>query len=301
MRAAGIAPEAGGGATRSPTDAAMLPAAGPQRAVESAPMGDERGAGGAGVELAAVAKAFGRLQVVQPLDLTIAPGSFVSVVGPSGCGKSTLVRLVAGLEAPSSGSVRVDGAPPAERRRAKEIAVVPQQPGLLPWRDVAANASLLLDVDRRRNPASHPDPAALLDEVGLGEFARRYPHELSGGMQQRVALVRGFSLGAPLVLMDEPFAALDEITRADMRRLLARMLQRHPATVVFVTHSIAEAVFLSDRVLVSSPRPATIVADVPVDLPRPRHEDVEDAPAFTALCTELRHHLRAAMRQRAAG
>lgn len=172
---------------------------------------------------------------------------------------------------------------------------MPQQPGLLPWRTVDENASLLLDLDRRRNPASHPDPMELLAEVGLEEFAARHPHELSGGMQQRVALVRGFSLGAPLVLMDEPFAALDEITRAEMRTLLARMLQRHPATVLFVTHSITEAVFLSDRVLVSSPRPATVVADVPIALPRPRTEDLEDTPEFARLCTRLRQHLREAM------
>jgi NitT/TauT family transport system ATP-binding protein len=247
------------------------------------------------IDVVGLTKSFDALDVVSPLDLHVEAGTFVSIVGPSGCGKSTLLRLIAGLERASSGSVTVGGATPADLRRAKQLAVVPQQPGLLPWRTVEANASLLLDVDRRRNPASHPDPLELLAEVGLAEFAARHPHELSGGMQQRVALVRGFSLGAPLVLMDEPFAALDEITRADMRALLARMLQRHPATVVFVTHSITEAVFLSDRVLVSSPRPATVVADVAITLPRPRTTDLEDTPEFTRLCSELRHHLRGAM------
>lgn len=247
------------------------------------------------IELAGLAKSFGHLEVVRPTSLTVEAGSFVSLVGPSGCGKSTLLRMIAGLERPSAGDVRVDDEAPAEARTRKAIAVVPQQPGLLPWRTVAANARLLLDVDQRRNPRHHPDPAVLLDEVGLGGFADRYPHELSGGMQQRVALVRGFSLGAPLVLMDEPFAALDEITRAEMRELLARLLHRHPATVVFVTHSISEAVYLSDRVLVCSPRPATIVADLEVSLPRPRDAAVEDTPAFAAACVELRHHLREAM------
>jgi NitT/TauT family transport system ATP-binding protein len=173
--------------------------------------------------------------------------------------------------------------------------MVPQQPGLLPWRDVGANARLLLDINPGSNPHDHPSPADLLSEVGLADFADAYPHELSGGMQQRVALVRGFALGAPLVLMDEPFAALDEITRAEMRLLLARLLQRHPATVLFVTHSIAEAVHLSDRVLVCSPRPASIVADVVVGLPRERSADLEDDPTFVAICAEVRHRLHRAM------
>lgn len=247
------------------------------------------------IDLVGLSKSFGPLEVVRPLDLHVEAGTFVSIVGPSGCGKSTLLRMVAGLEQASSGAVTIGGAAPVNLRRAKQLAMVPQQPGLLPWRTVGANASLLLDIDPGRNPVSHPDPIELLAEVGLDEFVDRHPHELSGGMQQRVALVRGFSLGAPLVLMDEPFAALDEITRAEMRGLLTRMLQRHPATVVFVTHSITEAVFLSDRVLVVSPRPTTVVADVAVPLPRPRTDDLEDTPEFVRLCSELRHHLRGAM------
>ena len=185
-----------------------------------------------GVEVRGLSKSFGALDVVRPLDLDVEPGAFVSLVGPSGCGKSTLLRMVAGLEAPTGGSVRIGGRTPAEVRADKRLAVVPQQPGLLAWRTVAQNARLLLEVNRRRSPAHHPDPLALLGEVGLTDFADAYPHELSGGMQQRVALVRGFALGAPLVVMDEPFAALDEITRSEMRDLLARLLERHPATTV---------------------------------------------------------------------
>ncbi|MFN6122476.1 MAG: ABC transporter ATP-binding protein, partial [Actinomycetes bacterium] len=185
-----------------------------------------------GVEIRGLSKSFGALDVVRPLDLDVEPGAFVSLVGPSGCGKSTLLRMVAGLEVPSSGSVRIGGRSPAEVRAEKRLAVVPQQPGLLPWRTVAQNARLLLEVNRRRSPAHHPDPLDLLAEVGLTDFADAYPHELSGGMQQRVALVRGFALGAPLVVMDEPFAALDEITRTEMRDLLARRLEQHPATVL---------------------------------------------------------------------
>ena len=248
------------------------------------------------VELRGVSKSFGDLAVVSPLDLDVDAGSFVSLVGPSGCGKSTLLRMIAGLEQPSTGTVTIGGSTPAELRRTKRLAVVPQQPGLLPWRTVVENARLLLEVNRRHQPARHPDPVELLAEVGLRDFGDAYPHELSGGMRQRVALVRGFALGAPLVLMDEPFAALDEITRAEMRDLLARLLERHPATVVFVTHSITEAAFLSDRVLVFTPRPAVVATDVEVSLSRPRPPELEDTPAFVEVCTELRHRLHGAMR-----
>lgn len=251
----------------------------------------------AAITLDGVGKSFGALEVLRPLTLCLDPGSVVSIVGPTGCGKSTLLRIIAGLEPPTVGTVSIDGADPADARRAKRIAVVPQQPGLLAWRTVAQNARLLLDINRRNDPAAHPDPAELLTEVGLDGFADAYPHQLSGGMQQRVALVRGFALGAPVVLMDEPFAALDEITRAEMRALLARLLERHPATVVFVTHSIPEAVYLSDRVLVCSPRPAALIADIAVDLARPRPDDVEDSPEFAATCTELRHRLRDGMQR----
>jgi NitT/TauT family transport system ATP-binding protein len=247
------------------------------------------------LKLRGVSKSFGDLHVVQRLDLDLDAGSFLSLVGPSGCGKSTLLRMIAGLEQPSTGTVTIGGASPADLRRTKGLAVVPQQPGLLPWRTVAENARLLLQVNRRNQPTHHPDPAELLAEVGLGDFGDAYPHELSGGMRQRVALVRGFALGAPLVLMDEPFAALDEITRAEMRDLLGRLLERHPATVVFVTHSISEAAFLSDRVLVFSPRPATVSADIRVELPRPRSPEIEDSAAFVQVCTELRHRLHGAM------
>ena len=250
---------------------------------------------GAAIELDQVAKRFGALPVVASTSLQIQPGTFVSLLGPSGCGKSTLLRMVAGLESSTHGTVTIDAASPSAARRLKQVAMVPQQPGLLPWRNVQANARLLLDVNPRTTPQHHPDPRKLLAEVGLGDFLAAFPHQLSGGMQQRVALVRGFALGAPLILMDEPFAALDEITRAEMRELLARLLQQHPATVLFVTHSITEAVHLSDRVLVFSPRPATIVADIAVPAERPRPSDPEDHPAFIALCAEVRHRLHQGM------
>jgi NitT/TauT family transport system ATP-binding protein len=251
---------------------------------------------GAAVGTVDLTKSFGALDVIVPLTLSIEPGSFVSLLGPSGCGKSTLLRLLGGLETPTSGRVAVDGAPPTAALRDKRVAVVPQSPGLLPWRSVEANARLLLDIHRGANPPAHPDPLELLDEVGLGAFLRAKPHELSGGMQQRVALVRAFALGAPLVLMDEPFAALDEITRAEMRDLLCRMIDRHPTTVVFVTHSISEAVRLSDRVLVFSPRPAQVVADVAIPVAQPRSIEFEDTDEFTAFAAQIRGALYAAMR-----
>jgi NitT/TauT family transport system ATP-binding protein len=236
-------------------------------------------------------KAYGELAVIDPLTLDIDEGSFVSLIGPSGCGKTTLMRIVAGLEPASSGDVELDGASPAEARSHKRVAMVPQQPGLLPWRTVRANARLLLDVNTAKNPTNADDPDELLHEVGLGDFLDAYPHELSGGMQQRVALVRALALHAPLLVLDEPFAALDEITRSEMRVLLTRLVEGRGATVLFITHSITEAVALSDRVLVSSSRPSRVVADLVIDLPRPRTADVEDDPRFVALCAEVRHAL----------
>ena len=248
-------------------------------------------AGMSAIVLDGLTKAYGDLGVVDPLSLSIESGSFVSIIGPSGCGKTTLVRIIAGLEPATAGTVTVDGAPPAQARSHKRVAMVPQQPGLLPWRSVRANARLLLDVNRAANPVDAFSPEVLLDEVGLSDFLDALPHELSGGMQQRVALVRALALHAPLLVMDEPFAALDEITRAEMRVLLNRLVEGRGVTVMFVTHSIAEAVALSDRVLVTSPRPARMVADIAIDLPRPRSTEVEDDPRYVELCAQVRHAL----------
>ncbi|HAP74505.1 MAG TPA: nitrate/sulfonate/bicarbonate ABC transporter ATP-binding protein [Acidimicrobiaceae bacterium] len=243
-----------------------------------------------------LSKSYGDLAVIDPLNLDIDSGAFVSIIGPSGCGKTTLMRVVAGLERASAGVVELDGQAPERARAGKRVAMVPQQPGLLPWRTVGDNARLLLDVNRRANPDDPADVGALLREVGLDGFIDAYPHELSGGMQQRVALVRALALHAPLLVMDEPFAALDEITRSEMRGLLNHLVEGKGVTVVFITHSISEAVALSDRVLVSSPRPASIIADVEIDLPRPRPADVEDLPRFVELCAEVRHALHGGMR-----
>src|SRR5436190_2064629 len=274
----------------------------------------EAAATGPLVRLEGVSKSFARrgtpVRAVAGVDLAVERGEFVSLIGPSGCGKSTLLRLVGGLLTADVGTVTVAGQPPAVARRAKRFGFVPQTPALLPWRTVRQNARLLTQLNRgggagekaggagdtARGTGSglgEADTRALLDEVGLGDFLDAYPRELSGGMQQRVALVRAFALGAPILLMDEPFAALDEMTRAEMRYLLLGLWERHEATVLFVTHSIAEAVMLSDRLAVLTPRPGRVASIEPVTLPRPRHAEQEDTVAFLEHVARIRQSLRA--------
>jgi NitT/TauT family transport system ATP-binding protein len=245
----------------------------------------------AGIEVRGLTKRFGSLEVLQPIDLGVVPGEVLTLLGPSGSGKTTLLRIIAGLEPATAGSVTIDGEPPAAARSHKRIGFVPQSPALLPWRTIAANVRLLQDVNRGANPSVLPSVEELLARVGLADFAQAHPYELSGGMQQRVALARAFALGAPYLLMDEPFAALDEITRADMRHLLAELCEPLNTAVVFVTHSLAEAVYLSDRVAVLSARPGSVVGIEAIDLPRPRTPALEDHPDFFAAETELRRLL----------
>jgi NitT/TauT family transport system ATP-binding protein len=233
---------------------------------------------------------------LRDVQLDIEPGELVSLLGPSGCGKSTLLRVIGGLTDPDGGTVTIGGAHPHDARSAKQFGLVPQSPALLPWQSVAKNVRFLADLHRGGHATRLDDAEIdeLLDAVGLGAFARSLPHELSGGMQQRVSLVRAFALGAPILLMDEPFAALDEITRADMRYLLLDLWQRHGTTIVFVTHSVSEAVILSDRVVVMAPRPGRVVAVEAISLPRPRAAEMEDEPAFHEHVRRLRSHLREA-------
>jgi NitT/TauT family transport system ATP-binding protein len=245
----------------------------------------------AGIRVEGASKRFGSLEALRPVDLDIAPGEVVTVLGPSGCGKTTLLRIVAGLERPTQGTVTIDGNSPSAARAAKRIGFVPQSPALLPWRTVESNVRLLQEVNRSGNPHHVPDVESLLREVGLADFRAARPHELSGGMQQRVALARAFAIGAPYLLMDEPFAALDEITRTDMRHLLARLCEPLNAAVLFVTHSLAEAVYLSDRVIVLSARPGQVVGVERIDLPHPRTPQMEDDADFFAAETRLRHLL----------
>jgi NitT/TauT family transport system ATP-binding protein len=248
------------------------------------------------IRLEGVTKRFpiprGSITAVDRLDLHVEPGEFVSVIGPSGCGKSTVLRMTAGLTPSDEGSVLVGGRKPDAARRGKRVALAPQRPALLPWMTVRANARLLTRVNRRQGtPLDARSIDGLLDEVGLTDFASAYPWQLSGGMQQRASLVRAFATGAPVLLMDEPFAALDELTRSDMRYLLTRVWERHQATVLFVTHSVAEAVMLSDRVVVMSPRPGRVEHEEPIGLPRPRRPEQEDGPQFAAHVAAIRASL----------
>ena len=225
------------------------------------------------------------------VELTVGEGEFVSLVGPSGCGKTTLLRIVAGLLEPEGERPRVVGGDPVHTRAARAIGLVTQEPGLLPWRTVAGNVALTYELAGRR-PARGA-VAALLARVGILPFAGYHPRELSGGMRQRVALARSLAHGPRLLLMDEPFGALDELSREQLRLELLRIWERDRISVLFVTHSIREAVLLSDRVAVMSPGPGRVVANIPVTLPRPRSEALEDTPAFAEHVARVRAALQA--------
>ncbi len=231
------------------------------------------------------------LHVLDDVSLSVPHGQFTSVIGPSGCGKSTLLRLVGGLLEPSAGEVRIDGARPRDAQRRHDIGVVFQEPALLPWRTVAGNVRLPLEIDGSRRRAA--DAESLLDLVGLGQFRDYHPHQLSGGMRQRVAIARALAVDPALLLMDEPFGALDEITRAAMRYELLRIWasQAEAAarkTVLFVTHSITEAIVMSDRIVVINGQPGRVVADVAIELPRPRTQEIERSPPFLDYTDHLR-------------
>jgi len=247
-----------------------------------------------GIHFAEVSKWFrGQEQVVHALSritLDIAAGEFVSLIGPSGCGKSTILRLAGGLLQPDKGIIRVGGEAPEQARRRKHYAFIPQQPALLPWQTVRKNVAFLGELNRGAGSAgiSAADQLELLEHIGLGSFIDAYPGELSGGMQQRVSIARAFALGAPVMLMDEPFSALDEITRADIRYRLLEIWRRVGSTVLFVSHSIPEAVILSDRVIVLGDRPGRVSKVIDVSLPRPRHEDIEDSEPYHALVSQVR-------------
>ena len=226
------------------------------------------------------------LLALDGVDLSVGEGEFVSLVGPSGCGKSTLLRAVAGLLAPTDGALQVLDGDPLEAQRAHAFGLVSQDAGLLPWRSVEGNVRLSLELTGRQ-----ADVPALLERVGIARFARYRPHELSGGMRQRVALARALAHGPRLLLMDEPFGALDELSREAMRLELLRIWERDRISVLFVTHSIREAVLLSDRVVVMSGSPGRIRDDVAIDLDRPRSAGLEETPGFEALVRRLRDAL----------
>ncbi|MEU0315429.1 ABC transporter ATP-binding protein [Nocardioides sp. NPDC006273] len=231
------------------------------------------------------------LIALDDVDLTIEPGTFVSIIGPSGCGKSTLLRLISGQESADAGRITVCGLTPREAAEAKAFGFVPQSPALLPWLSVLGNVTLPHKVNRRSD-RGRPDLAAMLREVGLGESLHKLPAELSGGMKQRTAIVRAFGLRPDVLLLDEPFGALDEFTREALQEQLLELWEQTRATVVFVTHSISEAVRLSDQVVVMAPRPGRITDIIDIDLPRPRHQEIITSPQFHAYELALRDSLR---------
>jgi ABC-type nitrate/sulfonate/bicarbonate transport system ATPase subunit len=230
-------------------------------------------------------KAYGELPVLDGVSLAVGPGEFVAVIGPSGCGKSTLFDVVAGLERPDAGRVLVDGADATGRTDA--FAYMPQQDLLFPWRTVLDNTTLGLEVAGVRRRAARERARPLFAEFGLDGFEGARPGELSGGMRQRAALLRTVVQERPVLLLDEPFGALDALTRTEMQLWLARMRARFAWTVVLVTHDVREAVLLADRVVVLAPRPTTVRRVVAVDLPRPRDLSVLTDPRFAALEAEL--------------
>jgi NitT/TauT family transport system ATP-binding protein len=247
----------------------------------------------AAVSLRSVGRTFasGEVVALKEIDLEIAPREFVSLIGPSGCGKSTLLRIIGDLIQPSAGEAVVNGKTAHQARLDRDYGIVFQDAVLYDWRTVAKNISLPLELagwDRGRRDARVNE---MLDLVELTGFEKRHPWELSGGMQQRVSIARALSFSPALLLMDEPFGALDEMTRERLNAELLRIWAETQSTIVFVTHSIAEAVFLSTRVVVMSPRPGRITEIIPIDLPQPRTNAVREDPGFFELVTRVREAL----------
>jgi NitT/TauT family transport system ATP-binding protein len=235
----------------------------------------------------------GTVTALANIDLAVEPGEFISLIGPSGCGKSTMLRIVGDLLQPTSGSVSVNGKTPLQARLDRDYGMVFQQATLLEWRRVTANVELPLEIMDVAKPDREMKARRMLELVQLEQFADAYPWQLSGGMQQRVAIARALAFEPSILLMDEPFGALDEMTRERMQMELLRIWDETNTTIIFVTHSIPEAVFLSTRVVVMSPRPGRITDIIDIDLPQPRAFETREDPRFFEMLTGVRESLRA--------
>jgi NitT/TauT family transport system ATP-binding protein len=243
------------------------------------------------VAIKGVGKRFGETTALEGIDLEIGEREFISLIGPSGCGKSTLLRIIGDLIEPTVGTVVVNGKPARQARRDRDYGIVFQDPVLYDWRSVAKNVSLPLEMAGWSRQKRAKRVREMLELVELQDFANHRPWQLSGGMQQRVSIARALSFDPALLLMDEPFGALDEMTRERLNMELLSIWEASGSTIVFVTHSIAEAVFLSTRVVVMSPRPGRISEVIPVDLPQPRTATTREEPRFFELVTRVREAL----------
>lgn len=223
------------------------------------------------------------------VNLDIKEGEFISLLGPSGCGKTTLLRIIADLLQPTSGEIRVKGKSPREVRLKKKYGIVFQNPVLYDWRTVRRNVCMPMELMGMKKPERTSKVSEMLDLVGLSEFGKHYPYELSGGMQQRVGIARALAIDPEILLMDEPFSALDEFTKEKLHIDLLNIWNKTNKTIVFVTHNISEAVFLSDRVVVLSPHPGRVSAVIDINLPRPRNIDSRLTPEFYNYITEIRN------------
>jgi NitT/TauT family transport system ATP-binding protein len=234
----------------------------------------------------------GKVEALSKVDLQIAAGDFVSLIGPSGCGKTTLLRIIADLEQPSAGTVLINGLPPQDARVRRQYGYVFQAPALYPWRTVERNVMLPLEVMGYDAAERKARARRYLELVNLSGFERKFPWQLSGGMQQRASIARALSFDPALLLMDEPFGALDEIVRDHLNEQLLRLWDNTGKTVVFVTHSIPEAVFLSTKIVVMSPRPGRIIDVIACDSPRDRTLEFRETPEFLQIAQRVRLGLR---------
>ncbi len=237
----------------------------------------------------------GPVTALSDVNLTVNSGDFVSFIGPSGCGKTTFLRVTADLEQPTAGAITVNGVSPAEARRGRAYGYVFQAAGLFPWRTIAANVRLPLEVMGFSRADQEARAARVLEMVELGGFENRYPWQLSGGMQQRASIARALAFDADLLLMDEPFGALDEIVRDKLNEQLLALWDRTGKTIAFVTHSIPEAVFLSTRIVVMSPRPGRVTDVIESGLPRERPLHIRESREFLEIAARVRNGLRAAI------